>query len=67
MVLHMNWDYVSGKKQKWKIKTKEQKREKTKIKQIQEFFIRLQLSDGVYTVTFPAYDIYSLRRSQYIS
>lgn len=32
MVLHMNWDYVSGKKQKRKIKRKEQKGEKIKKK-----------------------------------
>jgi hypothetical protein len=33
----MNWDYVRGKKQKRKIKTKEQK----KGKQNHDFFIRL--------------------------
>ena len=32
MVFHMNWDYVCGKKQKRKIKRKEQKWEKIKKK-----------------------------------
>jgi hypothetical protein len=39
MVLHMNWDYVRGKKQKRKIKRKEQKGEK--IEKNHDFFIRL--------------------------
>ena len=38
MVLHMNWDYVSGKKQKRKLKTKEQKGEKTKNSKNSCFF-----------------------------
>ena len=37
----MNWDYVSGKKQKRKIKTKEQKGEKNKNKKFMIFFMRL--------------------------
>ena len=82
MVLHMNWDYVSGKKQKWKIKTKEQKREfflkkswffyttlVSVLKKIMSKSVIYLLFNyqTVYNVTFPAQDIYWLLVGEYIS
>ena len=37
LILHMNWDYISGKKEKEK---KHKKKKKTSITKIYDFFIR---------------------------
>jgi hypothetical protein len=46
----MNWDYVRGKKTQKENKNKQTKRKQTNKQKLKKI------------VTFPAYDIYSLRR-----